>query len=76
MGRWLAGSGPTHSQENVICRVLRDDLLALPRRIPNDQSRYLRLRRHASHSVDLHAIAWHEAMLEFGHDVSFERVRS
>ena len=27
-------------------------------------------------SVDLHAIAWHEAMLKFGHDVSFERVRS
>jgi beta-phosphoglucomutase-like phosphatase (HAD superfamily) len=22
-------------------------------------------------SVDLHAIAWHEAMLKFGHDVSF-----
>jgi HAD superfamily hydrolase (TIGR01549 family) len=27
-------------------------------------------------SVDLHAIAWQEAMLEFGHDVSFEQVRS
>jgi phosphoglycolate phosphatase-like HAD superfamily hydrolase len=27
-------------------------------------------------SVDLHAMAWHEAMLKFGHDVSFERVRS
>jgi phosphoglycolate phosphatase-like HAD superfamily hydrolase len=27
-------------------------------------------------SVDLHAIAWHEAMLKFGHDVSFEQVRS
>jgi HAD superfamily hydrolase (TIGR01549 family) len=27
-------------------------------------------------SVDLHAIAWHEAMLEFGHDVSFEQARS
>jgi HAD superfamily hydrolase (TIGR01549 family) len=27
-------------------------------------------------SVDLHAIAWHEAMLAFGHDVSFEKVRS
>jgi HAD superfamily hydrolase (TIGR01549 family) len=27
-------------------------------------------------SVDLHAIAWREAMLEFGHDVSFEQVRS
>ena len=26
-------------------------------------------------SVDLHALAWHEAMLKFGHDVSFERVR-
>ncbi len=26
-------------------------------------------------SVDLHAIAWHEAMLEFGHDVSFEQAR-
>lgn len=27
-------------------------------------------------SVDLHAIAWHEAMVKFGHDVSFERARS
>jgi HAD superfamily hydrolase (TIGR01509 family) len=27
-------------------------------------------------SVDLHAIAWHEAMEKFGHDVSFERIRS
>ena len=27
-------------------------------------------------SVDLHAIAWHEAMLKFGHNVSFEQARS
>jgi HAD superfamily hydrolase (TIGR01549 family) len=27
-------------------------------------------------SVDLHAIAWQEAMLEFGHNVSFEKARS
>jgi HAD superfamily hydrolase (TIGR01549 family) len=27
-------------------------------------------------SVDLHALAWHEAMLAFGHDVSFEQARS
>jgi HAD superfamily hydrolase (TIGR01549 family) len=27
-------------------------------------------------SVDLHAIAWQEAMIEFGHDVSFEQARS
>ena len=27
-------------------------------------------------SVDLHAIAWHEAMIRFGHDVSFEEARS
>ena len=27
-------------------------------------------------SVDLHAIAWHEAMERFGHDVSFEQARS
>jgi HAD superfamily hydrolase (TIGR01549 family) len=27
-------------------------------------------------SVDLHAIAWQEAMVEFGHDVSFEQARS
>ena len=26
-------------------------------------------------SVDLHALAWQEALLEFGHDVSFEKVR-
>ena len=26
--------------------------------------------------VDLHALAWHEAMLKFGHDVSFEQARS
>jgi HAD superfamily hydrolase (TIGR01509 family) len=26
-------------------------------------------------SVDLHALAWHEAMLKFGHDVTFEQVR-
>ncbi len=26
--------------------------------------------------VDLHALAWHEAMTKFGHDVSFERARS
>jgi beta-phosphoglucomutase-like phosphatase (HAD superfamily) len=26
-------------------------------------------------SVDLHALAWQEAMVEFGHDVSFETVR-
>ncbi len=26
-------------------------------------------------SVDLHAIAWQEALLEFGHDVSFDQVR-
>ena len=27
-------------------------------------------------SVDLHALAWHEAMAKFGHDVTFEQVRS
>lgn len=27
-------------------------------------------------SVDLHAMAWHEAMLKFGHEVSFEQARS
>ena len=27
-------------------------------------------------SVDLHALAWHEAMTKFGHNVSFEQVRS
>ena len=27
-------------------------------------------------SVDLHALAWQDALLKFGHDVSFERVRS
>src|SRR3569833_1719649 len=27
-------------------------------------------------SVDLHALAWHEAMEKFGHDVSFEQARS
>src|ERR1700743_3929404 len=26
-------------------------------------------------SVDLHALAWHEAMRKFGHDVSFEQAR-
>jgi phosphoglycolate phosphatase-like HAD superfamily hydrolase len=26
-------------------------------------------------SVDLHALAWHEAMVKFGHDVSFEQAR-
>src|SRR6201996_4999718 len=27
-------------------------------------------------SVDLHALAWHEAMMKFGHNVSFEQARS
>jgi hypothetical protein len=27
-------------------------------------------------SVDLHAIAWQQALLKFGHDVSFEQTRS
>jgi phosphoglycolate phosphatase-like HAD superfamily hydrolase len=27
-------------------------------------------------SVDLHALAWHEAMVQFGHDVNFEQARS
>ena len=27
-------------------------------------------------SVDLHAMAWHEAMVKFGHNVSFEQARS
>jgi HAD superfamily hydrolase (TIGR01549 family) len=27
-------------------------------------------------SVDLHALAWHEAMAKFGHNVSFEQARS
>ena len=27
-------------------------------------------------SVDLHALAWQEALIEFGHDVSFEQARS
>lgn len=26
-------------------------------------------------SVDLHALAWHEAMMKFDHDVGFEQVR-
>src|ERR1700749_2734789 len=26
-------------------------------------------------SVDLHALVWHEAMMKFGHDVSFEQAR-
>jgi beta-phosphoglucomutase-like phosphatase (HAD superfamily) len=27
-------------------------------------------------SVDLHSIAWHEAMVAFGHDVSCEEART
>jgi phosphoglycolate phosphatase-like HAD superfamily hydrolase len=27
-------------------------------------------------SVDLHALAWHEAMVAFGHDVTFDQARS
>jgi beta-phosphoglucomutase-like phosphatase (HAD superfamily) len=27
-------------------------------------------------SVDLHALAWHEAMVKFGHDVTLEQARS
>src|ERR1700755_972230 len=27
-------------------------------------------------SVDLHALAWHEALTKFGHDVAFEQARS
>ena len=27
-------------------------------------------------SVDLHALAWADSLVEFGHDVSFEEVRS
>jgi phosphoglycolate phosphatase-like HAD superfamily hydrolase len=27
-------------------------------------------------SVDLHALAWHEAMVRFGHDVTFDQARS
>ncbi|MET4260023.1 beta-phosphoglucomutase-like phosphatase (HAD superfamily) [Bradyrhizobium sp. S3.12.5] len=27
-------------------------------------------------SVDLHALAWQEAMVEFGHEVTFEQARS
>jgi beta-phosphoglucomutase-like phosphatase (HAD superfamily) len=27
-------------------------------------------------SVDLHALAWQEVLRKFGHDVSFEQVRS
>src|SRR6201992_2406840 len=27
-------------------------------------------------SVDLHGLAWHEAFVKFGHDVSFEQARS
>lgn len=27
-------------------------------------------------SVDLHALAWQEALLKFGHDVTFEQARS
>src|ERR1700690_1233076 len=27
-------------------------------------------------SVDLHALAWHEAFVKFGHDVTFEQARS
>src|SRR6201985_1788945 len=27
-------------------------------------------------SVDLHALAWHEAFVKFGHDVGFEQARS
>jgi HAD superfamily hydrolase (TIGR01549 family) len=27
-------------------------------------------------SVDLHALAWHEAMAAFGHDITFEQARS
>jgi beta-phosphoglucomutase-like phosphatase (HAD superfamily) len=27
-------------------------------------------------SVDLHALAWHEPIKKFGHDVSFEQARS
>jgi beta-phosphoglucomutase-like phosphatase (HAD superfamily) len=26
-------------------------------------------------SVDLHALAWHEAMMKFGHDVTFDQAR-
>ena len=27
-------------------------------------------------SVDLHALTWREALVKFGHDVSFEQARS
>jgi beta-phosphoglucomutase-like phosphatase (HAD superfamily) len=47
-----------------------------PRKEVNDAAAIFDLDGTLLDSVDLHALAWHEAMAKFGQDVSFERARS
>jgi hypothetical protein len=69
------GSQSVHGQE-ALRRLVRENLAVSPWRIVNAESRDLRPSGTLLDSVDLHALAWHEAMNKFGHDVSFEQARS
>ena len=77
VGRRLAGPEPAHGEEHALRRLVREarsfptmEDFELPKAAIFDLDGTL------LDSVDLHALAWQEALLKFGHDVSFEQVRS
>jgi phosphoglycolate phosphatase-like HAD superfamily hydrolase len=55
--------------------LVREDRALAPRRILMPKAAIFDLDGTLLDSVDLHALAFHEAIVEFGHDVSFEQAR-
>jgi hypothetical protein len=70
------GSQSAHGQEHPAPRGTQDRAFALCRSLRCRKPPFSTGTGPCWDSVDLHALAWHEAMVEFGHDVSFEQARS
>ena len=70
------GSQPPHGEEHAVCLLVRESAAALGEFFSAESRAIFDLDGTLLDSVDLHAIAWHEAMVKFGHDVSFEQARS
>ena len=75
MGRRLAGSQPAHGEEHDLCRLVREGRGSRPEDSELPKAAIFDVDGTLLDSVDLHALAWHEAMVKFGHDVGFEQVR-
>src|ERR1700761_6324247 len=80
VGLWGSGSEPANGEVHALCRLVRGAGAPLDSAARKESSMpkavIFDLDGTLIDSVDLHALAWHEAMANFGHDVSFEQARS